>query len=193
VADTGFTILEEAVVCLVQVSGWDDSLAAACDACTDLFAVPGSVGGVVEERGLTVIRTEPRQFWVLADAAPHLAQTLHERIRDDHGAVVDLGHARTRFVVAGTGAARSLCRDLPLDLEGGAPAPGAAAQSVIRHVPVLIHRRTVTHFVLYVPTSYRRWLRDWIEDKDGLVRPDRIDATAATARAQAVDPPAHRP
>ena len=92
----------------------------------------------------------------------------------DDAAVVDLTDGWAGLSLAGTGAEDALARLVPLDLRPAAFAEGAAARTLLGHVPALIHRRA-GGFEILVMRSYLATARHEVETA--------LRALAARARA----------
>jgi heterotetrameric sarcosine oxidase gamma subunit len=121
---------------------------------------PGLVEGAVAWAGIG-------QWLVTGHEPGEVAARLH-----DIAAVADQSDAWAGLRLTGGAAAEVLARSAPLDLHPRAFPPGAAARTLLRHVPLLMSRGE-TGFDLLVPRSYARTA---VED---LVRAMRLVAGRA--------------
>jgi len=142
---------------LRQIAAWPDCLDAVgklAAAAAGVSAAPGP-GRAAEstaaesapspERAL--LRIEPLKWWLLGAPAGAF------NIAPEHGAVIDLSHARTRIRITGPRAAEFLNRHLPLDLRAAAFTEGAVASSALHHVGVTLWRSR-RGYELFIPRGY---------------------------------------
>ena len=153
---------------LIQLSGWPDSFGAICDRITSNLGLRGPVDCLTASahEDVTVFRVGPTRLWFVCDAA------CGDRLRAFFGAfdvrdgvVTEIDHSRTVIRVCGPEARTLLNRGLPIDLEDGVFPEHVFVQSVIHHVPVLVHRlpaRTDPVFDLYVPRDYAVTFWEWL-------------------------------
>jgi methylglutamate dehydrogenase subunit D len=79
--------------------------------------------------------------------------------------LIEIGDSRTVLRVAGVGAAILLNRGLPIDLDDDAFPVDAFAQSLIHHMPVLVHRVSTgasRAFDVYVTRDYALSFWEWL-------------------------------
>lgn len=151
---------------LIQATAWAQTAPALGKAlkkatgCT----LPRSVGETAVTEGLTVMRVGPRRFWLA-----------HERRFDLDlsgfttaiAAVVELTDSRTILRIEGRHTRDVLAKGLPIDTHPSAFPSGAFVQSVIAHIPVLVHQPPSINdeaFEIYVPSGYARSFLDWLKD-----------------------------
>lgn len=109
----------------------------------------------------------PKSWVVSVDATsgPKLEGQLREELAAEAGTVVNLSHGRTVVRIEGRGAWEILSVGCPLDLHPRSFKPGSCAQSVLAHVPILLHLVSDEPiFDLYIPRSYGAWLWQWLDD-----------------------------
>lgn len=126
-------------------------------------SLPRSVGETSSTEGLTVMRVGPRRFWIawerrfeldLSGFTPAIA------------AVVELTDSRTILRIEGRHTRDVLARGLPIDTHRQAFAAGTFVQSVIAHIPVLVHQPPSINdeaFEIYVPSGYARSFLEWLK------------------------------
>ena len=81
--------------------------------------------------------------------------------------VTDIGHSRTVVRIVGAGARELLNRGLPVDLDPSVFPSDAIAQSVIHHMPVLVHRAVAEGddaFDAYVTREYAVSFWEWLTE-----------------------------
>jgi sarcosine oxidase, subunit gamma len=81
-----------------------------------------------------------------------------------HSAVVDVSASRKAIVVAGERTEEVMAKAATLDFTLRGFPLGACAQTNIARTQGLIHRRGANEFVVYVRSSYERYLRAWLAD-----------------------------
>lgn len=117
----------------------------------DLPQVPNTVAG-----------DNPRALWLGPDEWL-VAGDVDVAALEARGAlVVDVGHARAVLTLGGPGARDVLARGCPLDLDTRAFPVGGCAQSRLARLSVLLHRRAVDRFDLYVGRSYAVACWQWL-------------------------------
>ena len=153
---------------LIQLSGWPDSFGSICERITSHLGVRVPVDGLTASahEDVTVFRVGPTRLWFVCDAA------CGGRLRDffdsfdvRDGVVTEIDHSRTVIRVCGPEAQTLLNRGLPIDLEDGVFPEHVFVQSVVHHVPVLVHRlpsRADPAFDLYVPREYAVTFWEWL-------------------------------
>lgn len=83
-----------------------------------------------------------------------------------HSAVVDVSASRKTVIVVGERAEEVMAKAATLDFSLTGFPVGTCAQTNIARTQGLIHRRVAQEFVIYVRTSYERYLRAWLADAE---------------------------
>ncbi len=153
---------------LVQLSGWPDSFGAICARITSQLALRVPVDCLVAsvQEDVTIFRVGPTRLWFVCSG------DCGQRLRDvfasfgtQDAVITEIGHSRTVIRVSGPEARTLLNRGLPIDLDNAAFPEHVFVQSVIHHVPVLVHRlpaKEDTVFDLYVPREYAVTFWEWL-------------------------------
>ncbi len=92
-----------------------------------------------------LLRIEPLKWWILGAPAPP--------IDPQHGATLDLSHARTHLRISGPQATDLLNRPLPLDLRPAAFPVGAVASGALHHVGVTLWH-SPHGYELFIPRGF---------------------------------------
>jgi sarcosine oxidase subunit gamma len=162
---------------IAQIAAWPeaDTRVQAAIAAQLGVLVPRAGQGVVE-RGFTVIATARGRFLV-AGNADDLLRRMETAIPPGDGAVTDLSHGRAILRLEGESAEALLQRCVAIDLEAAAFPPGRAAQSMIHHIDVVIHRIAPATFEVWALRSFIEALAEWLleagEDLGAAYRPAR--------------------
>ena len=127
---------------LVQVSGWPGAFGAVCRKLETVLNCRMPDGGrkAVSHGERSFFRVGPERLWLAGSADDELLQRLDESALGPDAIVTAIGQSRTVVRVTGTGARELLNRGLPVDLDAAVFPGDAFAQSVIHHIPVLVHR-----------------------------------------------------
>ena len=169
---------------LIQLSGWPDSFGSICERITSHLAVRVPVDCLTASAhdDVTIFRVGPTRLWFVCDGDSG------RRLRDFFAAfgatdavVTEIDHSRTVIRVRGPEARTLLNRGLPSDLENSAFPEHVFVQSVIHHVPVLVHRlpsQTDPVFELYVPREYAVTFWEWLTEAAAPLG-GRVEGTAA--------------
>ena len=83
----------------------------------------------------------------------------------DDAVITDIGHSRAVVRIVGPAAPVVLNRGLPIDLDEEAFPVNAFAQSVVHHIPLLVHRIELDRdvgFDLYVPRDFAVSFWEWL-------------------------------
>lgn len=94
-----------------------------------------------------------------------LLRTFVTQAPGEDAVVTEIGHSRTVVRVAGAQARTLLNRGLPVDLDHSVFPVDAFAQSVIHHIPVLVHRtgpEGEAVFDVYVTRDYAVSFWEWL-------------------------------
>lgn len=133
---------------LLQVTTWPDKIAALEEA---LRAWPGQRLPLAPGRWLLVAEERAAE-----PALDPLA-----------GTVTDLSDARAVFRIEGEDTVDILSKGVGFDLDPRQFAPGAAGQTLIHGMSVLVHRRADAVFDLYVSASFAELFEAWLGDAAG--------------------------
>jgi sarcosine oxidase subunit gamma len=136
------TICERRARNLVQVSGWPDSFDAVCRELQAILKFPMPADGLKAESdgGRSVFRVGHERLWLTGPADDGIFGEIDETALGDQTVVTEIGQSRTVLRISGPDAQVALNRGLPVDLDDDVFPPDSFAQSVIHHIPVLIHR-----------------------------------------------------
>lgn len=122
------------------------------------------VGDALTVSGITVAATAPGRY-LIAGEAPDLAERFAGALPSEYGAVSDITHGRVILRLEGEAAADVLSTSVALDLDTSVFPAGRVVQTMIHHVDVVIHRRSETHFELWVLRSFAESLAEWLLDQ----------------------------
>ena len=113
----------------------------------------------------SIFRIGPERLWVAGPSDDDLLRTVDVAALGQDGVVTEIGHSRSVVRVAGAGARTLLNRGLPVDLDPTVFPVDAFAQSVIHHMPVLVHRVGLDgdgDFDVYVTRDYAVSFWEWL-------------------------------
>ena len=161
------TVFERTNCDLLQISGWPESFASVTRQLALIldFEIPADGGKAVSHGELVLLRVGPERLWLAGPCPAALRARIEETLIVDEAVVTDLGHSRTVLRILGPGARTLFSRGLPIDLDESAFAPNAFAQSLIHHIPVLVHRVDLQDqitFDVYVPRDYGVSFWGWL-------------------------------
>ena len=161
------TVFERTNCDLLQISGWPESFASVARQLAPILdcEVPAEVGKAVSHGELALLRVGPERLWLAGPCPAALRARIEETLIVDEAVVTDLGHSRTVLRILGSGARTLFSRGLPIDLDERSFAPNAFAQSLIHHIPVLVHRVDLQDqitFDVYVPRDYAESFWGWL-------------------------------
>ena len=161
------TVFERANRGLLQISGWPESIAAVARQLATIlnFEVPADCTKAASRGELALFRVGPERLWLAGPGDDTLRPRIEGALSPQEVAVTDLGHSRTVLRILGPGVRVLLGRGLPIDLDERAFAPDAFAQSVIHHIPVLVHRvggQDEAAFDVYVPRDLAASFWGWL-------------------------------
>ena len=97
-----------------------------------------------------ILWTGPARWMVIEREIRDLATLLAEQIAPDIAAVTDLSHARTAIRIEGHAVRTLLSKLATLDFDPGNFPAGAAAQTLMGQIGLLLHCRAVASFDLFV-------------------------------------------
>ena len=152
---------------LVQVSGWPDRFQRLCPRLETLLSCRMPEDGLraVSQGQRSIFRVAPERLWVAGPSDDDLLRTFDGAALGEDAVVTEIGHSRTVVRVSGTGARTLLNRGLPVDLDSSVFPADAFAQSVIHHIPVLVHRVHLDgdgDFDVYVTRDYAVSFWEWL-------------------------------
>ena len=161
------TVFERKNCDLLQISGWPESFTSVTRQLEAILKCEIPTDGVkaVSHGELAVFRIGPERLWLMGPGITLLGATIEETLTVDEAVVTDLGHSRTILRIFGLGARTMFSRGLPIDLDESAFAPNAFAQSLIHHIPVLVHRvgfQDEVVFDVYVQRDYAVSFWGWL-------------------------------
>jgi len=154
---------------LVQIAGWHDHFAAVCRRLEGRmgFAVPDEGRRATTADDRVLFRVGPERLWLAGPRDASLAGQLEAALPADDAVVTDLGHSRTVLRLQGPGRRLLLNRGLPIDLDESVFPDNAFAQSVVYHIPLLVHHVKLPGggaFDLYVPQDFAASFWGWLLD-----------------------------
>jgi len=152
---------------LLQISGWPDrfdGLRGRLEAALSCN-IPADCRRAVSQGQRTVFRVGPERLWVAGPSDDSVLRSFDAAVLGEDGFLTEIGHSRTVLRVAGARARTLLNRGLPVDLDAAVFPVDAFAQSVIHHIPVLVHRTDPgvdAVFDLYVTCDYAVSFWEWL-------------------------------
>lgn len=161
------TLQERLPRTIVQLSGWSDSFGDICDKVSSRLGVmvPVNCLTVNAHEDISVFRVAPTRLWFVCDRSSAGVREFVDALDARDAVVTEICHSRTILRVSGPEARTVLNRGLPIDLDESAFPENAFAQSVIHHIPVLVHRLPAeddTVFDVYVPREYAVSFWEWL-------------------------------
>jgi sarcosine oxidase subunit gamma len=148
---------------LVQISGWQDSFDGLCHKLQALFNshMPDDCRNAVTHKSRTFFRIAPERLWMSGPAGDSLLEPFDESVMGADCFVTEINHSRTLLRIEGAGAKTLINRELRVDLDDSVFSVGGFAQSVMHHIPVLVHRVDDTVFDLYIAREYAVTFWEW--------------------------------
>jgi sarcosine oxidase subunit gamma len=149
---------------ILQIAAWPDTLVTVRTVIAELTgcAAPG-LGTAVTGSDVTIAAIAPGRF-LLAGSGDDLAARFEAALPAADGAVTDLSHGRAILRLQGGAAAAVLAKCAALDLDPQVFPPGRAAQTMIHHIDVLLHRTATETFELWVLRGFAEALGEWLID-----------------------------
>jgi len=152
---------------LVQVSGWPDSFDSVCEKLQAILYIAMPADGLMarSDGDRSVFRVGPERLWLSGPLGDRILGGIDEGALGKESVVTDIGQSRTVLRISGVDAPDVLNRGLPVDLDDEVFPPDAFAQSVIHHIPVLIHRIDVEGertYDAYVTREYAVTFWEWL-------------------------------
>lgn len=151
-------VAERRPATILQAAGWPEDRAMLHAALSAwLGAPPPGLGWARSRDGRTVMAVAPGRWLLLAEtpAPPPAAPPL---------VVTDLSAARLVLRLSGPDLEPLLRRGVGFDPAARAFPADRVAQTLIHHVPVLLHRIEAAAVDLLVPSSWAHALRGWLDD-----------------------------
>lgn len=152
---------------LIQLSGWPDSFGAICGRIGAHLSlrVPVDCLTVTTHEDVSIFRVGPTRLWFVCEASSARLHNFIATLDTRDAVATEIGHSRTVLRVSGAGARTVLNRGLPIDLDNSAFPENVFVQSVIHHIPVLVHRLPSTDdpvFDVYVSRDYAATFWQWL-------------------------------
>lgn len=165
----GVTLQERPARNLIQLSGWPENFDEICDRIATLLGirVPVDCLTVTTHEDVSIFRVGPARLWFVCDASSERLREFLGTLKAQDAVATEIGHSRTVLRISGPETRTVLNRGLPVDLEDSAFPENVFAQSVIHHIPVLVHRLPSPDdsvFDAYVPREYARTFWEWLTE-----------------------------
>lgn len=149
---------------ILQVQAWPGTLENVRRVIAELLMVEApAVGQAAAASDVTIAAIAPGRYLITGEAAD-LSGRFAAALPSRDGAVSDLSHGRAVLKLEGEAAAAVLATSVMVDLDLAAFPVGRVAQTMIHHIDVVIHRRSDTHFELWVLRSFAESLTEWLLD-----------------------------
>lgn len=160
----GIALTDAGYRSVVQVQAWPDTLKTVQAVIMQELLVEDlpAVGSAVRRNDSVLAAISPGRF-VLAGPAD-LATRIEGALPASDAAVADLSHGRVIFTIEGAAAERTLQSCVMIDVSLGAFRIGRAAQTMIHHIDVMIHRVGEDRFDVWVLRSFAQSVAEWILD-----------------------------
>lgn len=154
---------------LVQISVWPGVFDPTCRKLETLLQcrIPDGCLRAVSQGARSVFRVGPERLWLVGPADDEMLQRLDESTLGPDAVVTEIGQSRIVVRVTGAAARELLNRGLPVDLDAAVFPADAFAQSVIHHIPVLVHRVDLIDgdgFDVYVTCDYAASFWEWLTE-----------------------------
>ena len=165
----GVTLQERPHRTLIQMSGWPGSFDAICARIAAALGVlvPVDCLTVTTHDDVSILRVGPTRLWFVGDAGSDRLDHFLATLQASDAVVTEIGHSRTVLRLSGAQARTVLNRGLPIDLDDSAFPGNVFAQSIIHHIPVLVHRlpsEDDTVFDIYVAREYAVTFWEWLTE-----------------------------
>jgi len=150
---------------ILQIQAWPDTLETVRQVIAEIAGIeaPGP-GRAAASAGTTIAAVAPGRFLLSADAED-IASKFEAALPASDAAVSDISHGRVILRLEGEAAAKVLATSVAIDLDLAVFPAGRAAQTMIHHVDVVLHRRSETQFDLWVLRSFAEALAEWLLDQ----------------------------
>jgi heterotetrameric sarcosine oxidase gamma subunit len=150
---------------ILQIQAWPETAEAVRRVIAELLGVEApAIGKATVGTGVTVAAIAPGRYLASANAA-ELPQKFEAAFPSSDAAVSDISHGRVILRLEGEAAAPVLSTSVALDLDASVFPAGRVVQTMIHHIDVVIHRRSETHFELWVLRSFAESLAEWLLDQ----------------------------
>jgi heterotetrameric sarcosine oxidase gamma subunit len=160
--DGRVTLREVSAGTILRIQTWPDTAGVVPRVARELLGVEAPpIGHAATNFETSLIAVAPGCFYV-AGLASDIAWLVKEAVPATEAAVTDLSHGRAVLALEGEAASAVLQKCVAIDIS--ALPPGRAAQTMIHHIDVLIHRRSETEFRLLVLRSFAEALAEWVLD-----------------------------
>ncbi|HZV25090.1 MAG TPA: sarcosine oxidase subunit gamma family protein [Acidothermaceae bacterium] len=165
----GIIIAERRPLAMVQVTAWSGAavaVLAGIAAALDL-TVPSKPNHAAQKDGVTVLWVGPDRWLVVETERPgrELGARLKEALTSTPATLIDLGHGRTVFRIAGCSSRNLLAKGCGVDFHSRAFPVDSCAQSLLGHVGALIHAvDEAPSFDLYVARSFALTVWEWLTE-----------------------------
>jgi sarcosine oxidase subunit gamma len=148
---------------ILRIQAWPDTLDTVRQALGEAYGIEAPPIGAARTAGeATLIGIGPGAFLAIGVSDEALGR-LRGALPADQAALTDVSHGRSLFKLEGDAAEPVLQKCVTIDLSR--LSPGHAAQTMIDHVDVLIHRVADTDFRLLTFRSFARSLAEWLLDQ----------------------------
>jgi heterotetrameric sarcosine oxidase gamma subunit len=150
---------------ILQIQAWPETADTVRRVIAELLGVEApAIGKASVGAGVTVAAIAPGRYLVSADSAD-IPQKFEAAFPSSDAAVSDISHGRVILKLEGEAAASVLATSVALDLDPSVFPAGRVVQTMIHHIDVVIHRRSETHFELWVLRSFAEALAEWLSDQ----------------------------
>jgi len=143
----------------LSLRGSGEAFLAACERA--LGAWPPATPNVVANAGSGFILWLGPDEWLVLG---HEAAPLRAALNGIHSAVVDVTSSRKALSISGERAEELLAKAATLDFSLAAFPVGTCAQTNLARTQGIIWRRAPQEFVIYVRSSFARYLSGWLDD-----------------------------
>ncbi len=121
--------------------------------------LPERVGVAASQKGRTVFRIGPAQFWAIGPEGDDLARKLEGKC-----AVTSLTSSRTRILLEGPPARNVLAKGIAIDWHESVFTPGCLALTGVHHMPLVVHCTGANSFHLYAMRTFAASVYEWLTD-----------------------------
>jgi heterotetrameric sarcosine oxidase gamma subunit len=119
------------------------------------MAVPARIERATRSGEITLFRTGPEQFWILAPRSrDDIEQSLATALHGQRAALTSLSHSRSRIFIEGPAARQVLMKNVPIDFDDAAFPVDGVAMTGIHHTPALIHRTESGRYEVYAMRTF---------------------------------------
>ncbi len=152
---------------LVQLSGWSGSFGEVCEKIGAKLGlrVPVDCLNVTTNEDISIFRVGPTRLWFVSDTSSTRLADFIATLDAKDAVATEIGHSRVVLHISGPEARTVLNRGLAIDLDNNAFPEGVFVQSVIHHIPVLVHRLPSPDdpvFEVFVSREYAVTFWQWL-------------------------------